>query len=50
MGGRRIPVKRPEVYATNPHAPLYDLTLAEQRLGFVAEHDMRALLYPGGSS
>lgn len=50
MGGRRIPVKRPEVYAKNPHAPLYDLTLAEQRLGFVAEHDMRALLYPGGSS
>ena len=24
--GRRIPVKRPEVYAENPHAPLYDLT------------------------
>ena len=24
--GRRIPVKRPEVYAKNPHAPLYDLT------------------------
>jgi nucleoside-diphosphate-sugar epimerase len=45
--GRRIPVKRPEVYEKNPHAPLYDLTLAEQQLDFVAEHDMRRLLYPG---
>ncbi len=45
--GRRVPVKRPEVYAENPHAPLYDLTAARDRLGFVAEHDMRSLLYPG---
>ena len=45
--GRRIPVKRPQVYAESPHAPLYDLTAARDRLGFVAEHDMRSLLYPG---
>ena len=45
--GRRIPVKRAEVYTENPHAPLYDLSAARDRLGFVAEHDMRSLLYPG---
>jgi nucleoside-diphosphate-sugar epimerase len=44
--GRRIPVKRPQVYEQSPHAPLYDLTFAEQQLGFVAQHDMRSLLYP----
>ena len=43
--GRRIPVKAPEVYAANPFAPLYDLSPARDELGFVAEHDMRALLY-----
>ncbi len=44
--GRRIPVKRPETYAANPFAPLYDLTAARDDLGFEAEHDMRSLLYP----
>jgi len=44
MGGRRIPVKAPEVYDANPHAPLYDLTQARDGLGFVAEYDMRAQL------
>jgi nucleoside-diphosphate-sugar epimerase len=44
MGGRRIPVRAPNVYQTNPHAPLYDLSEARDRLGFVAEHDMRAKL------
>lgn len=44
--GRRIPIKRPEVYAANPVAPLYDLTAARDDLGFEAEHDMRRLLYP----
>lgn len=43
-------VKQPEVYAKNPFAPLYDLKSAEQQLGFVAEHDMRSLLYPASSS
>lgn len=44
--GRRVPVKRPEVYAANPFAPLYDLAPARDALGFEAQHDMRKLLYP----
>jgi hypothetical protein len=44
--GRRIPVKRPEVYAANPFAPLYDLGPARESLGFAAQHEMRKLLYP----
>lgn len=44
--GRRIPVKRPEVYAANPFAPLYDLTPAREAMGFEAQRDMRKLLYP----
>jgi nucleoside-diphosphate-sugar epimerase len=46
--GRRIPVKRPEVYDSNPFAPLYDLAAARDDLAFEAEHDMRKLLYPQG--
>lgn len=45
--GKRIAVKRPEVYAANPFAPLYDLAPARETLGFEAQHDMRKLLYPG---
>jgi nucleoside-diphosphate-sugar epimerase len=44
--GCRPDVKHRQVYAENPHAPLYDLTAAEVNLGFTAEHDMRSLLYP----
>ncbi len=44
--GRRIPVKKPEVYSANPYAPLYDLAPARDDLGFEAGHDMRGLLYP----
>lgn len=44
--GRRIPVKKPEVYERHPYAPLYDLAPARDDLGFEAEHDMRSLLYP----
>jgi nucleoside-diphosphate-sugar epimerase len=44
--GRRVPVKRPEVYAADPFAPLYDLAPAREALGFVPQHDMRKLLYP----
>jgi nucleoside-diphosphate-sugar epimerase len=46
--GRCIPVKRPEVYDSNPFAPLYDLAAARDDLAFEAEHDMRKLLYPQG--
>lgn len=46
--GRRIPIKKPDVYKANPFAPLYDLAAARDDLGFEAEHDMRRLLYPAG--
>ena len=46
QSGTAPEVKRHGVYAANPYAPLYDLTAAEQNLGFVAEHDMRRVLYP----
>lgn len=42
--GHRVDVRRPEVYASNPHAPLYDLTRARDALGFEAQHDLRHLL------
>ena len=42
--GRRIEVRRPEVYARNPFAPLYDLDGARDALGYVPEHDLRAKL------
>jgi nucleoside-diphosphate-sugar epimerase len=47
MGGRRIPVRRPEVYAENPFAPLYDRTAARERLGFEPKHDLRRRLVEG---
>ena len=43
--GRRIALKRPEVYRDEPFAPLYDLAPAREKLGFAAEHDQRRLLY-----
>ncbi len=43
--GRRIEVRRPEVYARNPYAPLYDLSLTRDVLGYEAEYDLRHLLY-----
>jgi len=46
LTGKAPTVKQPEVYAQNPFAPLYDLMAAEANLGFVAEYDMRKLLYP----
>lgn len=42
--GRRIEVRRPEVYARNPYAPLYDLGLARDVLGYEPEYDLRHLL------
>ncbi|HEX4884831.1 MAG TPA: NAD(P)-dependent oxidoreductase [Casimicrobiaceae bacterium] len=38
---RPVPVRRPALYARNPHAPLYDLAPARDLLGFEAEHDLR---------
>jgi nucleoside-diphosphate-sugar epimerase len=47
MNGRRVPVKRPDVYERNPHAPLYDLSAARDRLGYVPQHDLRRRLVEG---
>ena len=44
--GRRVPVKRPQVYAANPYAPLYDLAPARDALGFEPRYDQRKLLHP----
>ncbi len=43
--GRKVALKRPEVYRAEPFAPLYDLEPAREKLGFLAEHDQRRLLY-----
>ena len=42
--GHRVEVRRPDVYARNPFAPLYDLGLARDVIGFEAEHDLRHLV------
>jgi nucleoside-diphosphate-sugar epimerase len=42
--GREIPVRRPAVYARNPHAPLYDLAPARDLLGYEPRHDLRHVL------
>lgn len=47
--GRKVPVRRPAVYAGNPHAPLYDLEEAREALGYEPVHDRRSLLYPAGA-
>lgn len=44
--GEDVPVRRPEVYARNPFAPLYDLDAARDEIGFEARYDLRPLLYP----
>jgi nucleoside-diphosphate-sugar epimerase len=43
--GHPVEVRRPDVYARNPFAPLYDLGLARDVLGYVPQHDLRHLLY-----
>lgn len=44
LHGGAVEVRDPAVYARQPFAPLYDLTHAAQRLGFVADYDQRHLL------
>lgn len=39
-----VEIRAPELYARQPFAPLYDLSHAAERLGFVAEYDQRHLL------
>jgi len=42
--GRKVEVRSPDVYARNPHAPLYDLSRARDAIGYEAEHDLRPLV------
>ncbi len=44
LHGAAVQVRDPGVYERQPFAPLYDLTHAAERLGFLAEFDQRHLL------
>ncbi|WP_353235850.1 NAD-dependent epimerase/dehydratase family protein [Diaphorobacter ruginosibacter] len=44
LHGDAVEVRDPECYRQNPFAPLYDLTHARKRLGFVPEYNHRHLL------
>lgn len=44
LHGDAVEIRDPGLYARQPFAPLYDLTHAADRLGFVAEYDQRHLL------
>ncbi|OLL28310.1 epimerase [Burkholderia sp. SRS-W-2-2016] len=44
LHGDAVEIRDPDYYRRNPYAPLYDLTHAKERLGFVAEYDLRHLL------
>lgn len=44
LHGGHVEIRAPEVYAKQPFAPLYDLTHAATRLGFVADYSQRDLL------
>lgn len=44
LHGAAVQVRDPGVYERQPFAPLYDLTHAAERLGFLAEYDQRHLL------
>ncbi|MFO1136338.1 MAG: NAD-dependent epimerase/dehydratase family protein [Rhodoblastus sp.] len=44
LHGDAIEIRNPELYDRQPFAPLYDLSHAAERLGFVAEYDQRNLL------
>ncbi|MEQ9335538.1 NAD(P)-dependent oxidoreductase [Thalassobaculum sp.] len=43
--GRETDLRDPALYRVEPHAPLYDLSAAAERLGFRAAHDLRRVLY-----
>lgn len=44
LHGEIVEIRVPDIYVKQPFAPLYDLTHAAERLGFVAEFDQRHLL------
>lgn len=41
---RKVEVRNPGVYASNPYAPLYDLSPARVLIGYEAMHDLRHLI------
>lgn len=43
--GRTPDIRNPVVYQDNAFAPLYDLSQAEEGIGFRARHDLRRVLY-----
>ena len=42
--GQKVDLRNPDVYAQNPHAPLYDLSRARDVIGYEARHDLRYLI------
>lgn len=44
LHGDAVEIRNPGLYDRQPFAPLYDLSHAADRLGFVAEYDQRGLL------
>lgn len=44
LHGDAVEIRDPDVYRRQPFAPLYDLTRAAERLGFVAQYDQRHLV------
>lgn len=44
--GRKVEVRQPEVYTSNPYAPLYDLAPARDHLGYEPMFDLRTKLVP----
>lgn len=44
LHGDAVEIRDPDVYRRQPFAPLYDLTHAAERLGFVAQYDQRHLV------
>ncbi len=44
LHGDAVEIRNPGLYDRQPFAPLYDLSHAAERLGFVAEYDQRGLL------
>lgn len=42
LGGRMPQIRRPDVYEKNPFAPLYDLDLSREVLGFDAHYNARS--------
>lgn len=41
---QKVEIRNPDIYAQNPHAPLYDLTRARDLIGYEARHDLRHLI------